>query len=137
MLYSEGVQSCPPLCNPMNCSLSGSFVHGIFQARVLEWVAIAFSNFPTLAFPLSSEPIIPLSPSTFPSPNTAEHYFTLSIEFQSLLLSSIRLKVKTGYGASPSPPQGLQLKINICVPSGKIIMEIFGLSAHSLFDFKR
>ena len=123
--------------DPVDCSLPGSSVHGICQARILEWVAIAFSNFPTLAFPLSSEPIIPLSPSTFPSPNTAEHYFTLSIEFQSLLLSSIRLKVKTGYGASPSPPQGLQLKINICVPSGKIIMEIFGLSAHSLFDFKR
>ena len=32
------------LCNPMDCSLSGSFVHGIFQARILEWVAISFSR---------------------------------------------------------------------------------------------
>ena len=35
---------CMTLCDPMDCSLSGSSVHGIFQARVLEWVAIAFSR---------------------------------------------------------------------------------------------
>ena len=40
---SEVAQSCPPLSDPMDCSLPGSSVHGIFQARVLEWVAIAFS----------------------------------------------------------------------------------------------
>ena len=37
-------QSCPTLCDPMDCSISGSSIHGIFQARVLEWVAIAFSE---------------------------------------------------------------------------------------------
>ena len=37
-------QSCPTLCNPMNCSLPGSSVHGILQARILEWVAIPFSK---------------------------------------------------------------------------------------------
>jgi len=41
---SEVAQSCPTLSNPMDCSLPGSSVHGIFQARVLEWGAIAFSN---------------------------------------------------------------------------------------------
>ena len=41
---SEVTQSCPTLSDPMDCSLPGSSVHGIFQARVLEWVAIAFSN---------------------------------------------------------------------------------------------
>ena len=41
---SEVAQSCPTLCDPMDCSLSGSSVHGIFQARVLEWVAISFSK---------------------------------------------------------------------------------------------
>ena len=41
---SEVSQLCPTLSNPMNCSLPGSFVHGIFQARVLKWVAIAFSE---------------------------------------------------------------------------------------------
>ena len=35
---------CPTLCDPMDCSLPGSSVHGIFQARVLEWGAIAFSS---------------------------------------------------------------------------------------------
>ena len=47
--YSPGIatakslQSCPTLCNPMDCSPPGSSAHGIFQARVLEWGAIAFS----------------------------------------------------------------------------------------------
>ena len=41
---SEVVQSCPALCDPMDWSLSGSSLHGIFQARVLEWVAISFSR---------------------------------------------------------------------------------------------
>ena len=41
---SEVAQLCPTLCDPIDCSLPGSSVHGIFQARVLEWVATAFSN---------------------------------------------------------------------------------------------
>ena len=40
---SEVAQSCPTPSDPMECSLPGSSVHGIFQTRVLEWVAIAFS----------------------------------------------------------------------------------------------
>ena len=40
---SEVAQSCPTPCDPMDCSLLGSSIHGIFQARVLEWGAIAFS----------------------------------------------------------------------------------------------
>ena len=44
---SEVVQSCPTLSDPMDCHLLGSSVHGIFQARVLEWVAIAFSDLAT------------------------------------------------------------------------------------------
>ena len=40
---SEVTQSCPTLVDPMDCSLPGSSIHGIFQARVLEWGAIAFS----------------------------------------------------------------------------------------------
>ena len=43
-LSCEVDQSCPILCNPMDCILSGSSIHGIFQARVLEWVAISFSR---------------------------------------------------------------------------------------------
>ena len=40
---AKSLQSCPTLCNPMDCSPPDSSVHGIFQARVLEWGAIAFS----------------------------------------------------------------------------------------------
>ena len=43
---SEVAQSCLTLSDPMDCSLPGSSVHGIFQARVLEWGAIAFSESP-------------------------------------------------------------------------------------------
>ena len=42
---SEVSQPCPTLRDPMDCSLPDSSVHGIFQARVLEWVAIAFSGY--------------------------------------------------------------------------------------------
>ena len=45
---SEVAQSCPTLSDPMDCSPPGSSVHGIFQARVLEWGAIAFSDGTTL-----------------------------------------------------------------------------------------
>ena len=41
---SEVAQLCPTLCDPMDCSLSGSSVYGTFQARVLEWIAISFSR---------------------------------------------------------------------------------------------
>ena len=41
---SEVAQSCPTLSDPMDCSPPGSFIPGIFQTRVLEWGAIAFSN---------------------------------------------------------------------------------------------
>ena len=41
---SEVIQLYTTLCNPMDCSLSGSSIHGIFQARVLEWIAISFSR---------------------------------------------------------------------------------------------
>ena len=43
---SEVTQSCPTLSDPTDCSLIGSSVHGIFQARVLEWGAIAWVTFP-------------------------------------------------------------------------------------------
>ena len=50
---SEVAQPCPTLSDPMDCSLLGSSIHGIFQARVLEWGAIAFSDtqFYILSFP--------------------------------------------------------------------------------------
>ena len=67
---SEVAQVCPTLRNPMDCSLLGSSVHGVFQARALEWGAIAFSivnaaaaaaakllqSCPTLCNPIDSSP---------------------------------------------------------------------------------
>ena len=41
---AKSLQSCPTLYDPMDCSPPGSSIHGIFQARVLEWGAIAFSD---------------------------------------------------------------------------------------------
>ena len=42
--WSEVTQSCPTLCDPMDCSWPGSSVHGIFQVWILEWVAVSFSR---------------------------------------------------------------------------------------------
>ena len=43
-LYVKSLQSCLTLWDPMDCSPSGSSVHGILQARILEWIAIPFSR---------------------------------------------------------------------------------------------
>ena len=66
---SEVAQSCPTLSDPMDCSPPGSSIHGIFQARVLEWGAIAFSgeprkaplSFTCKAFSRVDSPISPIS----------------------------------------------------------------------------
>ena len=43
-IYLLVTQLCPTLCNPMDCNPPGSSVHGIFQARILEWIATLFSR---------------------------------------------------------------------------------------------
>ena len=58
---SEVAQSCPTLRDPMDCSLQGSSAHGIFQARVLEWGAIAFSEISGLHSVKYSVISVPLS----------------------------------------------------------------------------
>ena len=52
----EVAQSCPTLSDPMNCSLPGSSLHGIFQARVLEWGAIAFFDNKRLLWTITGIP---------------------------------------------------------------------------------
>ena len=59
MGISSVAQSCLTLCNPMDCSLPGSSIHGIFQARILEWVAISSPG------DLPDPGIKPLSPVAF------------------------------------------------------------------------
>ena len=44
LAHAKSLQLCPTLCNPMDCSLSGSSVPGILQAKVLEWVAMSSSR---------------------------------------------------------------------------------------------
>ena len=46
-MHVKSLQSCPTLCNPMDCSLPGSSVHGILLARILEWVATSSSRGPS------------------------------------------------------------------------------------------
>ena len=67
---SEVAQSCPTLSDPMDYSLPGSSTHGIFQARVLEWVAIAFSSQHAAVKLLQSDPTLcdPIDGSPLGSP---------------------------------------------------------------------
>ena len=55
---SEVAQSWPTLCDPVDCSLPSSFIHGILQARILEWVAIYFSIQETLVQFLGQEDLL-------------------------------------------------------------------------------
>ena len=57
MKVKKDSQSYPTLSDPMDCSPPGSYVHGIFQARVLEWGATAFSEFFCYLFLISSASI--------------------------------------------------------------------------------
>ena len=71
-MHPKSLQSCLTLCNPMHCNPPGSSVHGILQARILEWVAISFSR-------RSSQPRIePRSPE---SPALAGGFFITSTTF--------------------------------------------------------
>ena len=69
---SEVVQSCPTLSNSMDCSLSGSSIHGIFQARVLEWGAIAFSAGPINSWQIDWETIETVSDFLFGAPKSLQ-----------------------------------------------------------------
>ena len=73
---SEVAQSCPTLSNPMDCSLPGSSIHGISQARVLEWGAITFSGMKAI----SSVQLLS-SVRLFATPWTIAHQALLSMGF--------------------------------------------------------
>ena len=93
---SEVAQSCPTLSDPMDCSLPGSSVHGIFQSRVLEWGAIAFS-----IFSFYVDIIAEFTPFHFPhfSPNIHK----LGRLLQSIFSPSIHKSFPLGF-ISHSPP---------------------------------
>ena len=72
---SEVAQLCPTVRDPMDCSLPGSSIHGIFQAKVLEWDAIAFSIFVMLLLLLSHFSLVQLCVT----PEMAAHQAPLSL----------------------------------------------------------
>ena len=66
-------QSCPTLCNPMDCSLPGFSVHGILQARILEWVTV---------IPPRDLPDPGIEPKSLMSPALASRFFTTSATWE-------------------------------------------------------
>ena len=87
--WSEVAQSRPTLCDPMGCSLKGSSVHGIFQARILEWVAISFSNV-TGGWPQTPlEPVLE-SPDTSPDDLKAPSERRTTTSLSSALFSTLK-----------------------------------------------
>ena len=116
---SEVAQSCPTLSDPMNCSPPGSSLHGIFQARVLEWGAIAFSEeyWSGLLFP--SPGALPTHPGIKPAvrvpPALARGSFTTSTTWEALeddigtllllsRFSRVRLCATSQSAAHQAPP---------------------------------
>jgi len=81
-LCAKPLQSCPAICDSTDCSPPGSSVHGILQARVLEWVAISFSR------DLSDPGIEPMS---LVSPALAGGFFTTSATWEALHLLELYL----------------------------------------------
>ena len=77
----EVTQSCPTLCDPMDCSLPSSSVHGIFQARILEWGAIAFSSYTKLHITNKGEKLF-LYPFGRMDTNHWEYQLVLELVFE-------------------------------------------------------
>ena len=77
----EVAQSCPTLSDPMDCSLPSSSNQGIFQARVLEWGAIAFSSFPNLWLLINSRNFSHLYSSFTDTSSSNTHMYTLTCTY--------------------------------------------------------
>ena len=84
-VHAKQRQSCPTLCDPMDCSLPGSSVHGILQARTLEWVAMPFSrgSFPTQELSLG---LLHCRQILYTHVHTNRHVFSHSFHYQSRCL---------------------------------------------------
>ena len=98
---SEVAQSCLTLSNPMHCSLPGSSVHGIFQARVLEWGAIAFSDYWVWYVIIKSCPILNYSFKCYIN-NNNNNYLLLSV-LKSEFKCKKRENIKSLITNTPSP----------------------------------
>ena len=82
-MRAKSLQSCPTLCDPMDCSLPGSFVLGILQARILKWIAMPSPE------DLPNSGIKPVSPM---SPALAGAFFTTSTTWEALSLHWCQIK---------------------------------------------
>ena len=85
-MHAKLLQSCPTLINPMDCSLPGSSVSGILQARILKWVGRPTSK----DLP---DPVI--KPASLTSPEMAGWFFTISATWESLRERSIKITLRT------------------------------------------
>ena len=77
-MHAKSLQSCLTLCDPVNCSLPGSSVHGILQARVLEWIAI---------LPPGDLPNPGIEPMSLMSPALEGGFFTTSATWEASSMS--------------------------------------------------
>ena len=78
IIHNEVAQSCLILCDPLDCSLPGSSVRGIFQARILEWVAISFSRGSSWSRDWTQSPT--LQADTLPSEPPGKPKFSLKMK---------------------------------------------------------
>ena len=84
---AKSLQSCPTLCDPIDSSPPGSPIHGIFQARVLKWVAIAFSDF---MHDSSVYSVLPYK--------TFQHFFQahkIKINLMGIFMTRIKIKIQS------------------------------------------
>ena len=88
---AKSLQSCPTLCNPMDCNPPGSSVHGILQVRILEWVAMPSSR------DLSNPEIKPVSPGA-PALSGRFGFFTTSSTWEAPISSIRALIPSQGHG---------------------------------------
>ena len=107
---SEVTQSCPTFSDPMDCSLPGSSIHGIFQARVLEWGAIAFPDSSNIIHLYCAQSLL-LCYRCF-APN--KHFLSFSL----FLVSSLNSFFKEDKNQSPSSSHSTKLHH----PFGEILL---------------
>ena len=127
---SEVAQSCPTLSDPMDCSLPGSFVHGIFQARVLEWGAIAVS-----ANQLYSNIKIFLKSPRSSIWNAGAQYYTSSAQFSLVTQSCLTLCNPMDFSTPGFPvhhqfPEPTQTHIHHVVMPSTISSSVVPFSSH-------
>ena len=105
MLPAKSLQLCPTLCDPMDHSPPGSSVHGILQARILQWVAMPSSRG-------SSNPGI--KPSYLLSPALAGWFFTTSATWEAHTFTYIKVQFSRSVMSDSLRPHGLQHARLLC-----------------------